>query len=317
MDTPCSVMFADLKSFGRISNQEAARRLLNPDYLYNGKPLADRTADRTLLSRKVVHATPGETPRRRYGDLASASLTLSARLREANGGGEQAQELLGHHYLGPAARAMRKALRDCGVDDSAYANALQRISAMELPNERERASLYLMLFVATGCLGNPGEAAAVVGDFVSEKLTSALHTVETDVGPGFASHATPRADTVLGLLRLVDGSVREPLHKLATSPEGTVIGSLPNDANGISDVDGDVSRRHLRIWREEGRWYAQGLGSTNGTVLLSGSTREASVVEPPRSRRARGATYPPVELLTSDILCLGATTRFLVMSVMA
>lgn len=78
-------------------------------------------------------------------------------------------------------------------------------------------------------------------------------------------------------------------------------------------MDGDVSRRHLRVWAEDGRWWAQGLGSTNGSTLISGDTRETRVIEPARVDRERGADYPPVEILNSDTLCLGATTQFLVM----
>lgn len=72
----------------------------------------------------------------------------------------------------------------------------------------------------------------------------------------------------IGLLRVVDGAVRAPLHRVAADEAGTVVGSLASGPHDVNDVDIDVSRRYLRLWREQGRWLVQGLGLTNGTWLL-------------------------------------------------
>ena len=111
----------------------------------------------------------------------------------------------------------------------------------------------------------------------------------------------------------MNGAARPPIHTL--SPLDSTVGSLASGPGAVTDVDVDVSRRHLRIWQEDGRWLCQGLGSTNGTVLLSGADKSMKVVEPPKSER-RG-TCPPVELGLGDILILGRTTRFLVMGIQA
>ena len=71
-----------------------------------------------------------------------------------------------------------------------------------------------------------------------------------------------------------------------------MIGSLPKTSPSITDVGADASREHLRIWLEGEHWYAQGLGSTNGTVLESGAGDGDIVIEPPRDQREPGKVYP-------------------------
>ena len=75
----------------------------------------------------------------------------------------------------------------------------------------------------------------------------------------------------------------------------------------IADVDADVSRNHAYIWQDGEHWYLRDLGSTNGTRLVSGGDG---------SERAVGRSVEEApELFASDIICLGATTRFMVMPV--
>ena len=90
------------------------------------------------------------------------------------------------------------------------------------------------------------------------------------------------------------------------------VDGLSWNSPSITDVGADASREHLRIWLEGGRWYAQGLGSTNGTVLESGAGDGDIVIEPPRDQREPGKIYPPVEIENSDRLHLGLYTTFLV-----
>lgn len=314
METPSSILYLDLKVFGRISNREAAALLLSPTFLYGGQPIVDRLTDRTFLSREIVHANPRTTPPDRFGDLSQASLTLFSRLVSQLGGGQPALDAVRRHYRDEASATMRQVLDGNGLDGSLYANALTKIEQAQLAPGHDRGILYLMLFAATGCLGDPLAATRVVDGFVASKLAADLHTVETTVGEDFAAatEAAPGRPTGLGLLRIVDGMVKAPLHMLSSAPEGTVLGALASGPADITDVDGDVSRRHLRIWREGSRWLAQGLESTNGSTVISGDTRDVRIIEPPRRLRDASAEYPPVELLNSDTICLGATTRFLV-----
>lgn len=315
MDTPSSIMYADLKAFGRISNRDAAWLLLSPDARSGGIPVRARiNNDRTFLSREVVHVRPANAQPAWFGDIAQASLTIAGRiadtLNEAN-----PQQAIANHYHGPAAREMAETLAACGLDATLYNNALAKIAQASLANEHDRAALFLMLFVAAGCLADPSAAISIVEDYAAKKLASGLYTTETSVGPGYAESQRATPSTRLGLLRIVGGMAKPPLRPLSCDPEGTVIGALAAGPNDISDVGRDVSRRHLRIWREQGHWYAQGLESTNGTAVVAGDTRITRVVEPPRRTRIPGTAYPPVEILASDLLCLGETTQFLVMQV--
>ena len=311
--TPSSVLYADLKNFGRISNQGAAELLLSEEPERGRLSPRDRVrTDRSYLSREIVHANPRSIRPERFGDLARATLVLASRIRSARPKCQDAEETLAEHYGGEAARAMSSALDEAGSDGTLYLNAVDKIAHADLALERSRGTLFLMLFVAAGCLADAGAAVRAVEGFAASRLSANLHTTELSMGER-AGHAPATTEVTLGLLRMVGGAVKAPLHVLSTKPEGTVIGALAMGPDDISDVDRDVSRRHLRLWREGGRWWAQGLESTNGSTLISGDDRTVRVIEPPRQERTSGTTYPPVEVLNSDILCLGATTRFLVM----
>ena len=71
-----------------------------------------------------------------------------------------------------------------------------------------------------------------------------------------------------------------------------------------------MSGHHLRVWcNEAGRWCVQGLGSSNGTVLISGEDGSETVVEP--ARASASACAEPVEVHAGDELVLAGSTRFM------
>ena len=172
----------------------------------------------------------------------------------------------------------------------------------------------VMAFIAVGCLADPRSAAGQVEQFIRQQLGSDLVTMETSAGSAHTGVTVPTSERpeLLGLVRVVDGAVKPPIYALSHDAQGTVIGSIPVEGSCITDVEVDVSRQHLIIWQQEGRWWCQGLESTNGTVMISGSNKELITVEQPRSLR-RGAKPAPVEIRAGDTLCLGLRTRFLVM----
>lgn len=305
-ETPSSVMYQDLKAFGGISNKEAARVLLSGRVGAGGRAPRERVGERTFLSREVVHVLPGQVNRALYADLAGASQTLLGRVTTATG-----RPAALEHYLGPAAIAMQGALAQYGLDALVYGNEVRRIASVRLRREDDRVLLAFMLFVGAGCLADPAAAVGVVERFAQRTLVLDIGTVESASAP---SAGAPDTAVSLGLLRLVDGVARPPIYPL--DPSGSVVGSLASGPGAVTDVDVDVSRRHLRVWRDGNRWLCQGLGSTNGTVLVSGQDKGARIVEPPRAGR-HGTGYPPVELERGDVLCLGRSTRFLVMALQA
>lgn len=155
----------------------------------------------------------------------------------------------------------------------------------------------------------------VTETLIADKMGGHFSTTELSVGEGFTAAVEPEVKHAerLGLIRIVGNAAKPPLYPLNEGEGGTVIGSLATGTGAITDVDRDVSRRHARVFAKDGYWYVQGLGSTNGTVLISGADMSQRVVEPPRHTRRPGVEYPPVPLWHSDTICLGATTRFLVM----
>lgn len=60
MHTPSSYMYSDLRSFGGITNKEAASELLTEQTLCGNDAPRDRINERTFLSRQIVHATPSQ-----------------------------------------------------------------------------------------------------------------------------------------------------------------------------------------------------------------------------------------------------------------
>ena len=58
-----------------------------------------------------------------------------------------------------------------------------------------------------------------------------------------------------------------------------------------------------------------GLDSTNGSFLISGVDRGRQPIEPARRDRPANFANTPVEIHNGDTLCLGATTRFLVIRI--
>lgn len=295
-ETPCSVLYNDIRSFGGLKHLEIARMLINGNSYLGSTLLEKCSSNRSYLTRYIVHRKPDQCAPAIYSDFTVTTLHLSAAICSKLGGGESAYRAIAEHYRGPAANEMMSALASYKLDSRLYANALNRIDNFDGNAVREKSTLYLMLFVATGALADPVQGVATVERFCDSKTGGHFGTTETTVGRGFmGSLDQPHAVAPnLGLLRThADNCVDMQIHPLTRDPRGTVIGSLPKTSPSITDVGADASREHLRIWLEGEHWYAQGLGSTNGTVLESGAGDGDIVIEPPRDLREPGKIYPP------------------------
>lgn len=307
-ETPSSVMYADFRRFGGIAHRDTAQILLDTSVCIGGRSLKQRIDDRTFLSREIVHADPAQLHPEFFADFTVSAKRIAAKLIAARGGRQAGCSEVIAHYRGAAATCMRDALAEAGIDPMPYANTVRKVMSLHLELESDRALLLVMLFTVTGCLADPREAVETVDAFATAELNATLDTLVTSDGAHNLRETEPDR-TRLGLVRLVGGAFRLPIHELSEAPDGTVIGCLPDGDASIADVDVDVSRRHARIWREGDRWLVADLGSTNGTSVVSGADKSVHVVS---AGNGPGESLP-FELRNSDILCLGATTRFLVM----
>lgn len=299
--TPCGALFETMKRYGGISHKDLARLVLSGRPLADGKSPLSRCDDRTWVSRFIVHAPVGSLQDRYFCDWGVAALRVSARLRSRDGKGLSAEEALSL-ITNQGGALMEQALRECHQDLALYRNVL------------ERSELTMVLFVAAGCSANVKRACAYVLDYVKTVHGGRLETVPAavmDSEQPDAPSADPREQAqALGLLRMVGGLASGDLHWVQPLSDGVEIGALALGPDDINDVEPDVSGHHLRIWcNEAGRWCVQGLGSSNGTVLISGEDGSETVVEP--ARAGASACAEPVEVHAGDELVLAGSTRFM------
>ena len=313
METPTSCMFADLRTFGGFSNKEAAKELLTAETTYGGAAPRDRINERTFLSRQIVHATPAQVHPEFFTDFSQSAQTITGKI-VSNLGTPNAHEQTVSHYGGVAAEVMANVLCRYSLDGNLYRNAVCRINAAPFQSQADKAVLLVLLFLASGCLANPEAAVKATRSFMEQKLAFTFSTLQPSTSATVPRSSRTLQSTHLGLIRIDNGIARSSVYPLSTSEEGTVIGLLATGKNGINDVDIDVSRKHLRIFKHGNAWFAQGLGSTNGTTLLSGADKTIHEIEPGQGAKSTEPGHP-VRIHHGDTLRLGATTQFLVLQI--
>jgi hypothetical protein len=301
-------MYRQLKRLG-ISNHDAARMLLNTSLAFDGKTLAARIEDSSQLTRRVVHVEPGEIPVGMFNNFQIVCPQLHRRILSRMCSERGRSEEQGALDLTDALRTtgsteMLAALATCGIDGVLYRNMLVFIDHADLARPQDRSLLLLMLLVVTGCTGNPHTASIIVIDYATNVLGADYHTAQT-VFCTPTSEAEEGGGTALGLVRITDGHILKgtPMHVLNAA--GTTVGLMPKARHTVVDVGEDVSLEHALIWRENGRWLIRDLTSTNGTRIIRRDSGE--VIE---------VGDAPIELVVTDTVCLGATTRFLVLPMM-
>ena len=149
-ETPCSVLYNDIRSFGGLKHLEIARMLINGNSYLGSTLLEKCSSNRSYLTRYIVHREPDQCAPAIYSDFAVTTLNLSAAICSKLGGDESAYRAIAEHYRGPAANEMMSALASYKLDSRLYANALNHIDNFDGNAVREKSTLYLMLFVATG-----------------------------------------------------------------------------------------------------------------------------------------------------------------------
>ena len=77
-ETPCSVLYNDIRSFGGLKHLEIARMLINGNS-YAGSTLLDKcSTNRSYLTRYIVHREPDQCAPGIYNDLTVSTLNLAA-----------------------------------------------------------------------------------------------------------------------------------------------------------------------------------------------------------------------------------------------
>lgn len=140
---------------------------------------------------------------------------------------------------------------------------------MGLPSPFDRATLLVMLFVETVCLGDLRQAAYDV-EAASKKIMGASFRASQGETAGFMSLGPQVEEANLALARMVDTKIKSSLYLVSQAPEGTVIGSMVTEGDAVVNVDAEVSKRRARIWLNGGKWYIRDLNTTNGTYLIQG-----------------------------------------------
>lgn len=319
--TPIGALFDLMKRQGGISYKVLASCILSDKPLFGGVSPVSRADDRSWISRYIVHA-PVETLKYEYfADYAKGAMRVIARLKASKRYAFTNREVF-ELVAGPEGDGVARALADCGQDVALYRNMLERLQQTEGFAEVERAEIAMVLMLAAACSVDVHAAVEYALDFSrgihGSGVATPLITPDALVAKAQPGKDGLQQDVTLGLLKMVDGYVVGSPYWLDCEREGgTVVGALSVEPGAINDVGSDVSSEHLRIFRaEDGQWYAEGMGSKNGTVLISGADGSRQVVEPPRAERD-GWEAVPVALHPGDELVLGSDTHFAVIVGMA
>lgn len=271
----------------------------------NGRAMAKNLSNRRLLTDNVSNALPGSIPRDALDDLdvsVPGLIKCIARQMSEDGDDRSARERYAHVcevLLRECPDGMIDALEDYACPADIFDNVLDAVRDSVFAGPMEQARAALALWVTTGFLGDPYQAARLTVRYCGKAL-GVLLLQERDPAE---AEGMEHASGSMGIQRVFRGGVRGRRHTL--DPEGTVIGMLPEpEGSFVADVNNSVSAEHLRIWREDdGAWYAEGLGSLFGTTLERPG-QNAIVVEPPAGED--GPTNP-VMILPGDVLVLGST----------
>ena len=314
MDTPREVMFDVFHKNWSISNKDLAAAIVLDKAVTSGKSPRELIEVRSSLSRFVVHVRPGENV---YGWIAPYDKCVPRVLSLVKGSRKpHASSDIIAALAGKGASRMRASLDAHGSDGALFANMVARVSASSTTSPADSAELSLALFVVAGCSGDARQAAEYTLGLAQKLARTAM--LRTELASDDTVPDQERVQAInLGLYRTQDGVLIGSPYRLSMSDEGTEIGSMSLVPGSINDVGAGVSRRHARVWCDaSGKWYVQGLGSTNGTVVVKGRGKRI-VVEPPRAHRARDFVSQPVPIQVGDRLLLAGTTEFAVVALPA
>lgn len=295
--TPIEVMFSLFKTSFALSHRALAELLLSDRPLTNGRPTAQMAQDTSWLSRTILHSQPGSLEDRYFADWSCASNQILHKLQEK---GYSNTDI--YTMIAAATDAMAQALSACGRNGLLYRNAASRLVGCQSDKDN-RALISIALVVSTACWCEPARAIAYIRDRF-EFAENARSFTPSSIS--FCPCDLKQTDTehAIGLIRIDSELVIGGPYVIEPSAMGSIIGALALEDGAVTDVGLDVSARHLRIFAENNAWYAQDLGSTNGTYLVEASN----------GKKLDISSGVPAQLHPGDTLCLGLSTTFAVVA---
>ena len=306
--TPCGVLYsvlgeaADTKRYEDFDHRIISREPLSPG---ERSPYERVSSVRSFRTREIIQKDPHELNPKLFCSPYTAANNLVSYLKRT---GLSMQDII-DKFSGEYTDYMVQALEDWGYNHHLFKNKMADLCrSKETPTVM--ATAVLMLFLATAFFGDP---AVSVPGFESEARRNGLFVktctsvASTQDVADLDEITSERAS--MGLQRKHrDGSLGQT-YLLSEAEDGTIIGRTEAHGYVINDVDEKVSRNHLRVWKEDDFWFAQGQGSTNGSwVIREDGTEE--VIEEPKKTRPRSALAPIVEIGPGDTLQLGPGTFF-------
>lgn len=309
---PREVFFEVMRSTFRITYKEICDAILSDEPI-GGLSAKERGRDAARRNREFIHVAPGvDDTCWQLAPVSEAIPNLYHRIAAIIGEQETVSTII-DVLAGSGAEALRASLDDCGLDGSIYSNLISYILD-GAQTEETTAKLLLHLYVVTAISGDPKASAREV---IGKAYNIDYDDMTTATPPIRECEVPQEGRKRFALMRCLGKTVfPDRTYLLSEGPEGTEVGSIPLLSNCITDVERGVSRRHLRIWRDEnGQWWCKGMLSLNGTVLADISTGTDVVIEPPRDERF--ADYKPLAhpLNVANKLILAGNTEFLVVAV--
>lgn len=310
---PLGTFFSAMKRYGGITYKELAALVLTEKPRAKGVSPASRVNDRTWISRYLVHAPADAIKSSYFISCEKCAMRVVSRLKQ-----RMRDQKIMDFVIRKTGNDEAESLLACNQNVRPFLNMLARLFREDGGPLEERMEAAMVLLVS----------AAIYAD-VPKALSRAMHFIEDTRGPSTSvSLTTPRIirhasvretpsmrePLMLGVVRIKDGCIADaPRWFDAMRASEIEVGTFSTRPGDLSDVDADVSRHHARIWHDGDSWYVEGLGSTNGTTLISGLDGSRRVVEPPADER-EGWTGAPVMLKPADELVFGNSTRYLVIA---